>query len=47
LHGVHGNPVGRLVECGQKPNDFKLGLLTKDVECPGDILAGIPGEEDL
>ena len=46
-HGVHRHPVERLVERGQEPDDFEVGLLAKDVERPGAILAGTPGEQDF
>ena len=31
-HGVHRHPIERLVERGQEPDDFKIGLLAKDVQ---------------
>ncbi len=46
-HGVHRHPVERLVERGQEPYDLQVGLLAKDVQCPGAILGGTSGEQDL
>jgi hypothetical protein len=46
-YGVHRHPVERLVERGQEPDDFDVGSLAEDVERPGAILAGTPGEEDF
>ena len=47
LDQVRGNPVERLVERGQEPDDFDVGLLAKDVQCPGAVLAGTPGEQHV
>jgi hypothetical protein len=44
---VHGNTVELLVERGQESDDFQVGSLAKDVERPGAILAGTPGEQDF
>src|SRR5262249_50323344 len=46
-HGVHRHPVERLIERRQEPDDFEVGLLAEDMERPGAILAGTPGEEDF
>ena len=46
-HGVHRNPVERFVERRQEPDDCEVGLLAKDVQRPGAVLAGTPGEQDV
>lgn len=43
---MHRHLVERLVERGEEPDDFEVGLLAQDVERPRRVLAGTPGEED-
>ena len=46
-HGVHGDPVERLFQRGEESDDFNVGLLTQDMQCPCTVLAGTPRQKNF